>query len=97
MTPEQFAAFMSVLETVDRRLAHIEKDLGDQTAMGEAAAEATEAMSRSLGKLQELYIELDRKSDELADTMSNYVQATMALRNESRQLHSLVREKLKAG
>lgn len=88
MTPEQFAALAEALATIDRRLANIERDSADSAAALEAQAEAT-------AKLSELYVSLDAKQDDLATTLGNYVEATRSLRNDSRNLHSLVREKLK--
>lgn len=90
MTPEQFEAFLAVMSTIDRRLANIEKDAADSAA-------AVDELSKSLGKLSELYVALDSRVEEGNAVMANYVDATKELRNESRQLHTLVREKLKAG
>ncbi len=89
MTPEQFDRFMAVLESIDRRMQKMEADSAD-------SASALDEASRNIQKLQELYVTLDQKTDDNATVMANYVEATKDLRNESRNLHSLVREKLKA-
>lgn len=90
MNEAQFAALIEAFATIDRRLAAIEHDMADSAASQEALAD-------SLGKLQELYIALDRKHDENAAIVSNYIEETRNLRSESRNLHSLVRKKLEAG
>ncbi len=90
MTPEQFDGLMAALGTLDRRLSNMERDSSDSAA-------AIEEMSKSMVKLQELYVSLDSKVDDNAAVVANYVDATKDLRNESRNLHTLVREKLKAG
>jgi methyl-accepting chemotaxis protein len=90
MTPDQFEALMAALTTFDKRLAHMERDTSESAA-------AVDEMSKSLERLTNLYVSLDNKVDDNATIISNYVDATRELRAESRNLHTLVREKLKAG
>ena len=97
MTPEQFEAFMATLAAIDRRLANMERDSADSAAAIEELAKNVDNIAESTARLQDLYVALDAKSDETAAMVGNYVEATRDLRNESRNLHTLVREKLKAG
>lgn len=97
MTPEQFEAFMNALAALDRRLANMERDSADSAGAIEEMSKNMLNLSESVGKLQDLYVALDAKADETADMVGNYVDATKDLRNESRNLHTLVREKLKVG
>ncbi len=89
MTPEQFERFMDALETINTRLGRMEKDSSD-------SSQATQALSDSMGKIQELYVALDQKSDDNAAMFRNYVDATRELRTETTRLHSEVRSRLKA-
>lgn len=82
-------AILEVFGTFDRRLTTIESDMADAAAFGDEHA-------KQLVLLQELYVSIDKKLDDLATMMGNYVDATKELRNATRTLHSEVREKLKA-
>lgn len=82
-------AVAEAFETFDRRLSSIESDMADAAAFGDESA-------KSLAKLQELYVSMDNKIDELKGMLGNYVEATTKLRQTTASLHSEVREKLKA-
>ena len=93
----------AALETMDRRLASMEKDSADAAAAAEASVENLEAITERLGnvaasleKLAALRVEDADRYDRIEAMVSNYVEATRELRQTTIKLHSEVREKLKA-
>lgn len=96
MTPEQLETVAQLAESFDKRISDIdtrfvavEGHLADGARYGEEQA-------KSLQRLQELYVSIDRKLEDLTAMIGNYVDETRGLRRTSQQLISEVREKLKA-
>lgn len=89
-------ALAAALEAFDRRLSSIDKRFVDVEHHMAEAASAGEEGAKQAAKLADLFLSLDRRIEELAAVMSNYVEATRELRETSRNLHSEVRQKLKA-
>lgn len=83
------------LEAFDSRLAEIEKRFVLLEGHLADDARASDEASKSLQKLQELYVSIDGRLEQLNSIMANYVEETKGLRRTSQQLISEVREKLK--
>lgn len=91
------------LETIDRRVAHIERDTADVSAFSEQLSENTERIMESnqnlsvnYEKLVTLFAEQNDRMDRIEGMLANYVEATQGLRRDTLRLQSEVREKLKA-
>ncbi len=82
-------AFDQRLSAIDGRFVRLESHLADD-------AQATEESAKSLQKLQELYLSIDDRLEQLTAMLGNYVQETKRLRVESQQLISEVRRKNEA-
>jgi len=87
-------ATAEALGTIDTRLAAIEETQVDMLGHLADDAKATEEAAKSLQKLQELYLSIDARLEELTSMVGNYVEATKGLREEARRLESSVRARL---
>lgn len=83
------------LDAMDLRLAAIETRFVTLEGHLADGAHAADEGSKSLQKLQDLYVAIDDKLEQLNAMLGNYVQETQALRRTSRDLISEVRQKLK--
>ena len=79
-------AFDQRLSAIDQRFVRVEGHLADD-------ATATEEGAKSLQKLQELYVSIDDRLEQLVAMVGNYVQETQRLRTSSQQLISEIRRK----
>ena len=96
MTPEQLETVAQLAESFDKRISDIDKRfVAVEGHLAEGARHAEEH-SKSLQSLQELYVAIDRKLEDLTAMLGNYVEETRGLRRSSNQLISEVRGKLKA-
>lgn len=96
MTPEQLETVAKLAESFDRRISDIDARFVAVEAHLADGARAADEHSKSLQKLQELYLSIDNRLEQLNAMMGNYVEETRVLRRTSQQLISEVREKLKA-
>lgn len=83
-------AFDQRLSAIDTRFIRVEGHLAD-------AAQATDEAAKSLQKLQELYMSIDDRLEQLVAMVGNYVAETQRLRTSSQQLISEVRKKVVDG